>query len=132
MSQKSRFRSILNLRCPRCRMGHLFEQPFSFKTAYRMPERCPVCQQNYEPEPGFYYGAMFISYIMTAWIFIIVGLGLAFGLGWSATATLLAVAALTVVIHNVVFRLSRAIWIHIFVKYDPNVASTYASTNAKE
>ena len=26
-----------------------------------MPAECPVCWQTYEPEPGFYYGAMYIS-----------------------------------------------------------------------
>ena len=72
------------------------------------------------PEPGFYYGAMFISYILTGWLFIIVGLALVFGLGWSATATILAVGLLAVIIHNLLFRLSRSLWIHIFVKYDPS------------
>jgi uncharacterized protein (DUF983 family) len=84
-----------------------------------MRTSCDVCGQKYEPEPGFYYGAMFISYIITAWIFIIVGLTLAFGFNWTVTQTLVAVAFLTVLIHNAIFRISRSLWIHIFVKYDP-------------
>lgn len=87
-----------------------------------MKQACDNCGQNYEPEPGFYYGAMFISYILTAWLFIIVGLGLAFGLGWTVTQTLIAVAVLTILIHNMIFRLSRSLWIHFFVKHNPNSA----------
>ena len=85
-----------------------------------MKPTCNFCGQKYEPEPGFYYGAMFISYILTAWLFIIVGLGLAFGMGWTVTQTLIAVAVLTILIHNLIFRLSRSLWIHFFVKYKPN------------
>ncbi|MCB0688464.1 MAG: DUF983 domain-containing protein [Saprospiraceae bacterium] len=84
-----------------------------------MKKSCDVCGQNFEPEPGFYYGAMFISYILTAWLFIIVGLTLAFGLHWSVTQTLIAVAILTILIHNLIFRFSRSLWIHFFVKYNP-------------
>lgn len=84
-----------------------------------MKQSCDVCGQNYEPEPGFYYGAMFISYILTGWLFIIVGLTLAFGLGWTVTQTLVAVAILTILIHNLIYRLSRSLWIHFFVKYNP-------------
>jgi len=120
MAEKSKTSSIVDMTCPKCREGKLFLQPFSLSTAYKMHEKCPVCHQNYMPEPGFYYGAMFISYILTGWLFIIVGLALVFGLGWSATATILAVGLLAVIIHNLLFRLSRSLWIHIFVKYDPS------------
>ena len=109
--------------CPRCRTGKLFEQPYSFANAYKMPAKCPHCSVKYEPEPGFYYGAMFISYILTGWLFIIIGLVLVFGLGWSVGATILTVALLTVLIHNIIFRFSRSLWIHLFIKYDPNTTS---------
>ncbi|NND07412.1 MAG: DUF983 domain-containing protein [Saprospiraceae bacterium] len=119
MSVRSKTSSILNMTCPRCREGKLFVQPYSFSTAYKMHQKCPICQQNFEPEPGFYYGAMFISYILTGWIFILVGLALVFGLGWSGTMTILAVGFIAVVLHNLFFRFSRSLWIHVFVKYDP-------------
>lgn len=120
MAAKSKWGSIFGLYCPRCRTGKMFKQPYTYKTAYQMPPRCPVCDQNYEPEPGFYYGAMFISYILTGWLFMLVGLGLVFGLGWGVTPTLVAVAALTIVVHNLIFRFSRSLWLHFFVKYNPS------------
>lgn len=116
---KSKIGSITAMTCPRCREGSLFEKPYSMQNAYKMKSSCDVCGQKYEPEPGFYYGAMFISYILTGWLFIIVGLTLAFGFGWTVTQTLIAVAILTVLIHNLIYRLSRSLWIHFFVRYNP-------------
>ena len=110
--------------CPRCRRGKLFVQPYSWGNAYKMKTACDVCLQKYEPEPGYYYGAMFISYIISAWIFIIVGLILAFALHWTITQTLIAVAVLTILIHNITFRFSRSLWIHLFIKFDPRASLT--------
>ncbi len=84
-----------------------------------MRDRCGLCDLKYEREPGFFYGAMFVSYGISGWLFLIIGFGLAFGLGWSLTATIITVAILTVAIHNQVYRLSRSIWLHFFVKHDP-------------
>ena len=124
---KSFIRSTLDYSCPRCRKGNLFFTPFTLKTAYKMHKNCPVCNQDFEPEPGYYYGAMFISYILTGWLFILVGLFLIFVLEWSLAATIFAVLVLTVLIHNQIYRLSRSIWIHIFIKHQPN----YQGINSK-
>lgn len=115
----SSIKSIVTMTCPRCRSGKLFKQPYNYQNAYKMHEKCPKCSANFEPEPGFYFGAMFISYIMTGWLFIVIGLILVFGLGWSVTATIITVGLLTLVIHNLAFRFSRSLWIHFFLKYDP-------------
>ena len=34
-----------------------------------MHKECPVCGQLYEPELRFYYGAMFLSYIISGFFF---------------------------------------------------------------
>ncbi len=119
MKKYSRLGSIINNRCPRCRTGHLFIHPYSLGTAYKMLDYCPVCSQKYEPEPGYYYGAMFISYVLTGWLFLAIGLTLVFVLGWTLAPTLLVVAMVMLLSHNLIYRLSRSIWIHIFVKFDP-------------
>lgn len=111
--------SILKMKCPRCQEGDLFEtSTFSFSKPFYMPERCPVCGQDYFPEPGFYYGAMFISYIITGWFAIIlVGLLiLVFGLYW-LTAFWIMVAAMAL-LFVWFFRIARSIWISANVKYD--------------
>ena len=85
-----------------------------------MPERCKVCSQKTEPEPGFYFGAMFISYLLTAFPLLGLGLGAAFIMKWSMSAIgslLLIVAAITFI---KVLRFSRSLWIHIMVRYNPD------------
>ena len=62
-------------KCPRCQEGDLFIKPFEISNPLNMPDHCPVCNQKYLPEPGFYYGAMFLSYIFSAFFFLgIVGI----------------------------------------------------------
>jgi uncharacterized protein (DUF983 family) len=53
--------SIIHQRCPRCRVGAIFRSSI-FRGWPRMLERCPVCDLKYEREPGYFLGAMYISY----------------------------------------------------------------------
>ena len=70
MSKRNFLTNALLKKCPRCQEGDLFIKPFEFTKPLNMPERCPVCHQKFEPEPGFYYGAMFLSYIFSAFFFL--------------------------------------------------------------
>jgi uncharacterized protein (DUF983 family) len=119
MAERTITRSILQMRCPRCREGKLFTKPgwFVFNGLSQMPERCPVCNLKYNQEPGFFWGAMYISYGLTAGlalpVFIICFalLDLTF---WQSMAVVTAAVVLTV---PPMFRLSRSLWIHMFVSY---------------
>ncbi len=116
-------------KCPRCQEGDLFSSPFEFSKPVAMPDHCPVCNQKYEPEPGFYYGSMFLSYIFSGFFFLgIMGLLLiVFKMSLNAAmGILLLVAALT---YFFFLRMSRSIWINLMIKYDPN-AKKNKSTQA--
>ncbi len=113
--------SIFTLTCPRCRVGKLFTQPFNYTNAISMPKRCPKCDLNFFREPGFYYGAMFISYAITAWVFFVIGMTMTFGFGMDFNTALIVILIVAVLLFVYSFRLSRSVWIHIFVKYDPNI-----------
>ncbi len=111
--------STFKYKCPRCRKGDLFTKPFNISKPLDMPKRCVHCEQKTEPEPGFYFGAMFLSYLLTAFPLLAIGLGLGFAFDWSMGGiiwALLFVAALTFV---KVLRFSRSLWIHLMVKYEP-------------
>ena len=117
--------SVFNLKCPRCHEGDLFETgSFSFQKSFDMPEQCPECGQQYFLGPGFYYGAMFISYIITGWFALIVvgGLILLGGVQWDVAFGIMVV--IMAILFVWFFRISRAIWININVKYDPKALST--------
>ena len=76
------------------------------------------------PEPGFYFGAMFISYIFTAWFCILFVLFVHWVLGWSTAASFGALIAICAVFFVYFFRLARSIWLNINFKYDPEKART--------
>jgi Protein of unknown function (DUF983) len=109
--------AIIAMKCPQCHEGNQFKTPLLGGKVYDMYERCPVCQQKYEPEPGFYYGAMFIGYALSAFVLLLTGfLCLAvfkMTLGQSYFAMLLAMFAFF--FSNA--RLSRSIWLNLMVDY---------------
>jgi uncharacterized protein (DUF983 family) len=113
-------------KCPRCQEGDLFIAPFDWSKPVNMPELCPVCHQKFEPEPGFYYGAMFMSYIVSGFFFLAIIAFCLIVLDLSLNASmgvLLLIAALTYLFF---LRMSRSIWINLLVKYDP------AAKNSKD
>lgn len=112
--------AIFNLRCPRCHDGKLFNTPtFSYREPFEMPDRCASCGQDFWPEPGFYYGAMFISYIFTGFFCIGFVLIVHWVFGWSTTASFAALIGVCAVFFVYIFRLARSIWINLNVKYEP-------------
>lgn len=51
-------------KCPSCGRGKVFKNSiFSIKFA-ETNYICTVCEMSYEPEPGFFYGAMYFSYAL--------------------------------------------------------------------
>ena len=120
MSKRGILSSIFGMTCPRCREGKLFETgSFSFNRPFEMKDRCSNCNQNFMPEPGFYFGAMFISYIIWGWFSILLCLGLVFWGGWSVNAAFGLLIFISLIFFVWLFRISRSIWIHINVKYQP-------------
>lgn len=67
--------AMLGQKCPRCHQGHMFTHGMYNLAHYtEMPPACPVCSLSFEPEPGFYIGAMYISYAFTTGIVLLIGL----------------------------------------------------------
>ncbi|NJN78752.1 MAG: DUF983 domain-containing protein [Saprospiraceae bacterium] len=113
--------SVVNLKCPKCHEGEMFPtSTFSFKKSFDMHERCPVCNEDYFPEPGFYYGAMFISYIWTGFFCLGFVAFTIFVLKMSINMSFLALIAFMALIFVWIFRVSRVMWINVVVHYDKN------------
>ena len=126
--------SISTMRCPRCRRGDMFKHsnPYKkFKLSYilDMYDHCPVCNQKYDLEVGFWYGTGYVSYglavalsaiTFVAWWVLI---GVSFNdnrvFYWLGINTFLLV-----VIQPWMMRLSRVIYLYFFVSYDPDYENT--------
>ena len=126
--------ALLALRCPRCHEGNIFtSRALSFKFA-DMPEVCPVCGQPTEPEPGFYYGAMFVSYAFSVAIFAVIAAALYFLFGDPEIWVYVVVVGLTAMLFTPLsVRYSRMLMLYLFggvdyqsnwVRYEPRVRKT--------
>ena len=119
--------SILSMRCPRCRQGQLLKYGvYNLQHLGETHTHCDNCGLKYSREPGFFYGAAYVSYSLTvAWgtalvvLFALLRYFVWPGLSWFVI--LAAVCLGIVVLFPFSYALSRSIWIHIFVKYAPGV-----------
>ena len=94
-------------------MGSLFE----------MQERCSHCKTKYKIEPSFFYGAMYVSYAVGI-AFAVAAFVISFLLLKASIITAFISIVITLVVFlPVIIRLSRNIWINIFIGYDPEAAS---------
>ena len=121
--------SILKNKCPRCREGDLFAKnnPYNFSETTHMNENCPVCGQPTEIEVGFYIGTGYVSYALMVAFFVSsfvawkVLIGMTFDLDDNRIFYwMFGSIALVIILQPVFMRLSRSIWIAMFVKYNEN------------
>jgi uncharacterized protein (DUF983 family) len=119
--------SILQNKCTRCRRGKLYKynNPYHLKNFMKMNERCPVCGQPLDMEPGFYYGTNMVSYtlavLISAAFFILWWIFIGFSLQDKRFFLWIGVnAVLLILLQPPLMRLSRTIWLSFFVPYSPN------------
>ena len=91
----SKLNGLLKQKCPKCRRGKVFTHPFYNLAHYSdMPKNCVVCGHQFEIEPGYFYSAMYIGYMMTSAMCIIMGAIVYFLLPPAIAVTALIVQAL--------------------------------------
>ena len=120
----SKLYSIFTGCCPRCHQESMYveKNPYHLGSLFKMYDRCSHCGLKYKMEPSFFFGAMYVSY----------GLGVAFAVaafviaflfvGTGLINTFIAIIGTMLVFMPVIIRLSRNIWINMFVKYDAGAA----------
>ena len=111
--------SILFTRCPRCGVGAQYENqnPYVLNKLSDMHKECPVCRMKYSREPGYWFGAMFMSYGLSIFI---AGSGI-----WISTNffeptefnLIMSGIGSIFVMWPYTFRLARSLWLGITVKY---------------
>ena len=120
----SKLYSIFKGACPKCHEESMYENtnPYSLSETLKMNERCSNCKTKYKIEPSFFYGSMYVSY----------GVGIAFAvaafiisymfIGADKFTSFLSIVGTLVVFLPIILRLSRNIWINLFMSYDKNLA----------
>ncbi len=124
MSNKSILRAIKAEKCPRCRQGDLFvTSAYKIAGFYKMHKFCPACNQTFEPEPGFYFGAMFVSYGMIVFMSIFTWIILYFAFHPEFEAYVIIILILNVLLLPFIFRYSRTLFLYGFgsIKFNKDI-----------
>ena len=111
-------KDIAEQRCPRCRLGTMFRYSI-FRGWPRMHERCPVCSLLFAREPGYFLGAMYISYLLGLGIVAVLAVFLWAITGWGLIKNTLIALALFLPFAPAVTLLSRVLWIYLDQTVDP-------------
>jgi hypothetical protein len=102
--------------------GKVFAAPATDLSKFAsMNQTCPHCGVRLEPEPGFYQGAMYVSYAFTVALMVAISVILYFfGVRneWVYIGTVVGVMILLVPVN---YRASRIAYLYAFggIKYEP-------------
>ncbi|SDX23711.1 DUF983 domain-containing protein [Aequorivita viscosa] len=115
--------SILTGTCPVCHNGEMYleKNPFNLKKNLKMHERCSHCGTKFKMEPSFFYGAMYVSYGVGVAIAVATFVIAFFLLGLDRHYTFFTIIIVLIVLFPIILRVSRNIWINLFMHYDKNL-----------
>ncbi|MFC5048260.1 DUF983 domain-containing protein [Aquimarina hainanensis] len=111
--------SIFTGACPVCQNESMYcnSNPYKLNTTLKMEERCSHCNTKYKIEPSFFYGAMYVSYAVgiafAVAAFVIANLFFKMDL----LATFFCIVGTLIFFMPIIMRLSRNIWINLFLHY---------------
>ena len=88
-----------------------------------MPDTCSECGQYFDLEPGFYYGSSYVSYGLTVAFSVFTFVAWVVLIGISSHDNrifywLIINGILLLLLQPYLMRLSRAMWLWMFVKYE--------------
>ncbi|NER14226.1 DUF983 domain-containing protein [Leptobacterium flavescens] len=108
---------LLKGKCHKCHKGDIYEKRGSLLRLRmpRMNKKCPVCQHTFEKEPGYFYGAMYVSYMLTVAEAIAIYFICSFFFEKAIDLRIFLIIAFSMVALSFFnMRASRIIWIHLF------------------
>ena len=108
--------------CPKCHEESMYldTNPFNIMKIYAMHETCSHCKQVYKIEPSFFFGAMFVSYGLGVLSGIITFLVSHFVFQANLKTAFISIVVALIFSNTLIMRISRNIWINIFVHFDKN------------
>ena len=124
LKKGSKLYSILTGTCPRCQKESMYvdQNLLHLNNIIKMKENCTHCGLKYQIEPSFFYGAMYVSYGLNVAIGILTFI-IVFQFDRSVLASFISIISVLVLSFPIVMRLSRNIYINMFVSYNPNAKS---------
>ena len=122
LKKGSKLNSILTGSCPRCQNESMYldKNPLHFSKLLEMNEKCSHCDLKYQIEPSFFYGAMYVSYALNVALCVATFITSYVIFNSSVKTSFISIIIANIVLFPLVLRLSRNIYINIFIKYNPD------------
>ncbi len=113
--------SIITGSCPVCHEESMYKEknPYKIASVLKMYEKCSACGTKYQMEPSFFYGAMYVSYALGVAIATATFIIAFVFLDLEVFTSFMSIIVVLTVLMPVIMRLSRNIWINMFLKYKP-------------
>ena len=120
LKKGSNLNSILTGSCPKCQNESMYldKNMLHLTNILKMNENCSHCGLKYQIEPSFFYGAMYVSYGLNVAIGIAAFIVSYVLLNASLKVAFISIIAAIILSFPLVLRLSRNIYINMFVSYD--------------
>jgi len=116
----SKLYAVFKFKCPHCHEGEFFvdRNPYNLMRAGDIHEKCSVCKRRYQPEPGFFYGAMYVAYALAVATFVSAYVATIVLFPSASTGVIVAVVlASLLVFAPVLYALSKTIYAALFISY---------------
>ena len=111
--------SVLRGKCPRCHEGGFFKYSFTMNLfkVNKIKKTCSYCDLKYMIEPAFYFGALYVSYGITVVLCIVTFIISKLILNLALLTSFITIFAVLILFIPINLRLSRVLWINMFVSY---------------
>lgn len=111
--------SMLFNKCSRCHQGDVFESnnPYNLSKMFKLHKTCSHCHLEYEHEPSFFYGALYVSYAISSGWFMIWYALQSYVLHWDLLPFAIFITVFIIVVAPLTLRWSRLIWLNFFYKF---------------
>ncbi|WP_233565336.1 DUF983 domain-containing protein [Aquimarina sp. AD10] len=107
---------IITNKCPNCGKGHIYKEKniyFNFRKL-KMNKECSKCGFIFEKEPGFFFGAMYVSYALgIAQAIVVFTIGTFFFETIFDLRILPWITVTVLLLSSFNLRVSRIIWIYL-------------------
>ncbi len=120
LKKGSKLNSILTGSCPKCQNESMYsdKNPLHLTKVLKMNENCSHCGLKYQIEPSFFYGAMYVSYGLNVAVGIAAFIVSFVFFGCTIEQSFIAIVITLIVLFPFVLRLSRNLYINMFISYD--------------
>jgi len=123
-SKKSKMYSMMTGTCPKCHEEKMYvnPNPYNILETMKMHDHCQNCGFKYKVEPNFFFGAMYVSYALSVAAGVATFVISRFVFRLDLVQSFAAIFIILIGLMPVITRLSRNMYINMFVNYDDSLS----------